>query len=231
LGRKTHAGRLVAKRVFDVGVGVLLALVALPVIIVCALGSAIALRSWPFFVQPRVGYRGREFRFIKIRSLPRTTPVATDKYSLDGLVTNRFEKLFRRTHLDELPQLLLVPIGRMSLVGPRPEMPELLERYPTEFARQRVLVRPGCTGLWQISADLSKMIYEVPEYDEHYVNNWSMRLDLWILWRTATSLLGRRPMTMRDIPAWAAGSPREGAPRSERHRSVDSELRKVSNGS
>jgi lipopolysaccharide/colanic/teichoic acid biosynthesis glycosyltransferase len=118
-----------------VGVGVLLALVALPVIIVCALGSAIALRSWPFFVQPRVGYRGREFRFIKIRSLPRTTPVATDKYSLDGLSTNRFGQLLRRTHLDELPQLLLVPIGRMSLVGPRPEMPELLERYPTEFAR------------------------------------------------------------------------------------------------
>jgi hypothetical protein len=74
------------------------------------------------------------------------------------------------------------------------------------------------------------MIYEVPEYDEHYVNNWSMRLDLWILWRTAALRLGRRPVTVRDIPAWAAG-PREKAPRSERHQPVDSELRKVSNGS
>jgi len=209
----------------DIGGGTLLGLILLPVIFVCALGSAIAMRSWPFFCQQRVGYRGREFTFIKIRSLPLSTPVATDKYSLDGLSTNPFGRLLRRTHLDELPQILLVPIGRMSLVGPRPEMPELLERYGAEFARQRVLARPGCTGLWQISTDAPKMIYEVPQYDEHYVNNWTLRLDLWILWRTATLPAGRRPVTMPDIPAWVARRPRETAAAFDNTQLMDTELR------
>ncbi|MBW3614211.1 MAG: sugar transferase, partial [Actinobacteria bacterium] len=90
---------------------------------------------------------------------------------------------------DELPQLLLVPIGRMSLVGPRPEMPFLHDAMPAPFARLRTEVRPGCAGLWQIGHQCSGLIVEAPEYDLYYVDNWSPVMDLVILWRTARAVV------------------------------------------
>ena len=90
----------------------------------------------------------------------------------------------RRLHLDELPQLFLVVIGKMSLVGPRPEMHSLTTHYGDEFAAQRTQVRPGCTGLWQISEHCTKMIFEHPEFDLQYVQNRSLRFDMWIIART-----------------------------------------------
>jgi lipopolysaccharide/colanic/teichoic acid biosynthesis glycosyltransferase len=198
--KKKWSRRPRRKAAFDVIAGSVLALVALPVIAVCAIGAAIALRSWPFFVQRRVGFREREFRFVKIRSLPRCTPVATDKYSLDAVPIPRFARFLRASHLDELPQLLLVPLRKMSLVGPRPEMPEIATRYPAEFASVRTSMLPGCTGLWQVSEDASGMIYEAPEYDEFYIRNWSMRLDFWILWRTLRGLLEGQFITLEDLP-------------------------------
>jgi lipopolysaccharide/colanic/teichoic acid biosynthesis glycosyltransferase len=196
----------VGKRVVDIAVGVPLVLLVLPLVMVLAVGSAVSLRAWPLFVQRRVGKGGREFPFVKLRTLPTTVPTAVDKYRLEDVRIPGFCRFLRRSHLDEFPQLLLVPIGWMSLVGPRPEMPGILARYPRELAAARSCVRPGCTGLWQVSTSVSKLIYEAPEYDLSYVRRGSLRLDLWILARTLRVYLPRaRYIELTDIPRWAEG--------------------------
>jgi lipopolysaccharide/colanic/teichoic acid biosynthesis glycosyltransferase len=79
-------------------------------------------------------------------------------------------RFLRHTGLDELPQLINVVLGQMSLVGPRPEMPFIVEQY-TPLQRRRLAVKPGMTGLWQISADRAFLIHENPEYDLYYITN------------------------------------------------------------
>jgi hypothetical protein len=94
----------------------------------------------------------------------------------------------------------------MSLVGPRPEMPTVLRRYPADFAQVRTRVRPGCTGLWQVSSNCTKLIYEAPEYDRAYIAAAGVRLDLWILYRTLRSWFpGPQAIGLEDVPNWARG--------------------------
>jgi lipopolysaccharide/colanic/teichoic acid biosynthesis glycosyltransferase len=191
----------------DVVLGTIAALVALPVILVLAFGVAVTLRTSPFFVQRRVGREGRPFRFIKLRTLPRSAPTCATKYELVGIQIPRFTRALRRFHLDELPQLLLVPFGLLSLVGPRPEMLTMHDEADHAFAAERVQVRPGCTGLWQISDAASGLIWEAPQYDRHYIRNCSIALDVWILWRTLFVLTGRaEPIGLSGVPQALAAS-------------------------
>jgi lipopolysaccharide/colanic/teichoic acid biosynthesis glycosyltransferase len=111
----------------------------------------------------------------------------------------------RSMHFDELPQLFLVLAGKMSLVGPRPEMTEFHERLDPEFAAARTSVLPGCTGLWQIGADANGLIGDAPEYDRFYLRHQGIRLDLWILAETARMMLGLGGMVrLAEVPQWAA---------------------------
>jgi lipopolysaccharide/colanic/teichoic acid biosynthesis glycosyltransferase len=196
---RRHGHRRGATRCFDLAAGIPLALIATPLIVVLALASWWSFRAWPIFTQRRVGYRGREFTFIKIRSLPTSTSLTADKYALAGVRNTRFGSFIRGLHLDELPQLWLVVTGRMSLVGPRPEMPWLIDRLDPTFQRERTSVKPGCTGLWQLSEDAAKLIGEAPAYDLFYVRNRSVRLDAWVLWRTVTRWCGRRPLDLSEL--------------------------------
>ena len=189
------------KRTMDIAVGGLLALLAVPVIVVCAVSLAVSLRAFPFFVQRRVGLDGREFRLVKLRTLPAGTPPYVDKYRLAGVKIPPFAALLRRLHLDELPQLFLVPLGRMSLVGPRPEMPALHRSFPATFAALRTAVRRGCTGLWQIGGRSDGLIGETPYYDEFYLSHRTIALDVWIMAQTARLMVGRgRQFRLADIP-------------------------------
>lgn len=187
------------KAVIDVVLGSILALLTLPIVVIAALVSAVVFRAWPFVAQERVGYRGRAFRCLKVRSLPARVPPAIDKYALAGYPIPRWGRFLRGTHIDELPQLWLLPVRRMSLVGPRPEMPQILHRYPADLVAVRERVLPGCTGLWQISEDARRMIYESPEYDIEYVERFSLGLDLWIMWRTVVALPGGSRMTRAQV--------------------------------
>ena len=202
--RSTRSGGVWLHRVVDVLGAGLLFLVALPVLLVLLAGSALSFRAWPVFTQVRVGWHGRPLRFSKVRSLPPTTPVDADKYAVAAVENAPFGKFLRSSHLDELPQLLHVITGKMSLVGPRPEMEGLATRlFTPEFQEERTRVRPGCTGIWQISVDAGRLIAEVPEYDLAYVRSATLRLDLWVLWRTVLQLLTpAAPVTLDDIPAW-----------------------------
>lgn len=201
--------RMIRKRAFDVVVGSVLALAAVPLILVMAVAVSISLRTCrPFFFQQRLGRGGLRFTVPKLRTLPVHAPRSADKYEIASVRTTRLGAFLRRTHLDEIPQLLLVPSGRMSLVGPRPEMPWLLEEFDADFVAARLAVRPGCSGLWQVSNDYHKLIGETPEYDLYYVANVGVRLDVWVLLRTlAMTVAGSRARISGcdAVPAWAGG--------------------------
>ncbi len=198
--------------VLDVILGGFLLIVTLPVALVLALGSALSLRAWPIFTQTRLGLEGRPFRFAKIRSLPTSTPKYANKYQLNSVPLTRFGRFLRCTHLDELPQLLLVVAGRMSLVGPRPEMESVAATFEPWFVTQRQRIRPGCTGLWQVSVAADQLIGEAPEYDLYYVEHSCIRLDMWILWRTLVQLLPWvGAVTLDDVPRWALARRRTSA--------------------
>ena len=202
---------MVMKRCVDVVFGTLLALAVTPLVMILALALAVQFRTSPFFVQHRTGRNGRAFRIVKLRTLPPDTPAYADKYALGDVRLPALPNMLRALHLDELPQLWLVPVGRMSLVGPRPEMAFLEEQMPGDVLRRRTSVRPGCTGLWQVSVHAHGLIHEHPEYDLAYVQRPTLRLDLWIVWHTLRMLVGRaRVVTLQTIPSWILATQPDG---------------------
>jgi lipopolysaccharide/colanic/teichoic acid biosynthesis glycosyltransferase len=153
-----------------------------------------------FYRQTRVGIRGEEFQMVKFRSMvvnaDRLRSDLDHANEGDGLwfkikddprVTS-FGRLIRKYSIDELPQLINVLKGEMSLVGPRPQLVEDVERYEKDTHR-RMLVRPGMTGLWQVSGRSDLSWAESVRLDLYYVDNWSMVIDLVIMMRTVKAVL------------------------------------------
>ena len=188
------------KRVVDLVAGVVLSLVTFPIVLVLCVGSAVAFRTWPLFRHPRLGRGGRSFAFVKVRSLPVAVPSDIDKYELRDQPSSRWGRFIRGRHLDEFPQCWLLVSGRMSLVGPRPEMPALSATYDPAFVAARLQIRPGITGPWQISPDSAGLIGESPQYDLWYLANARPTLDLWLLWRTFLGLFGGRHRVLGEYP-------------------------------
>ncbi|MGK5089830.1 sugar transferase [Bdellovibrionota bacterium FG-2] len=141
------------------------------------------------FKQKRVGLNGREFSFYKFRTMHVHAPkyAETPHDPKDDRIT-RLGGWLRRTSLDELPQLFNVFRGDMSLVGPRPEMPFIVERY-TPLEKQRLEAKPGITGVWQISAVRGEPIHANIEYDLFYLQNRSLLLDAAIVVKTVLSVI------------------------------------------
>jgi lipopolysaccharide/colanic/teichoic acid biosynthesis glycosyltransferase len=137
-----------------------------------------------FFVQKRVGCQGELFNIFKFRSMYANAPMYdfSPATSHDLRIT-RVGRFIRQTSLDELPQLMNVFLGNMSLVGPRPEMPFIVREYTPEY-RQRLQVIPGITGLWQLSADRGSLIHENIQYDLYYIRNRGIFMDIAILIHT-----------------------------------------------
>ena len=179
------------KRVTDL-VGATLLLVALSPILLLAAAAVRLTSSGPvIFRQTRVGLHGRPFTILKLRTMRVDSP----RYDLhpeeadDGRITP-VGRWLRRTSIDELPQLVNVLQGEMSLVGPRPEMPFVVDRY-NDIQRLRLTVKPGVTGLWQISADRAFRIHDNLQYDLYYVDHRSALLDMAIVCATPFVLLAR----------------------------------------
>lgn len=190
------------KRATDLLVGSMLSLISAPLIALLAIWSLLAFRAFPFFVQERRGVNGTVFKLIKIRTLPAGKLTTATKYQLRESEIPRSAWTIRDRHLDELPQVWNVVLGTMSLVGPRPFPVHNDEVIPPEFDALRRSVLPGCTGLWQISPDASRLVTEAQEYDRLYVARGTWRLDLWILLRTPMALLGISTLQIERIPAW-----------------------------
>ena len=187
------------KRVTDVCLGLLTAVLTLPLLLLASVASALSFRAWPFFVQDRIGKDVEIFRFVKIRSLPESFNPTADKYSVAQSKNTFVGNFLRHTHLDDLPQLWLVVIGRMSMVGPRPELPSIAARFEPEFFNERSMVRPGVTGLWQLSTGASNLIAESPSFDRFYVRNASFRFDLWLFAQTIRHQMGGAPLAIDDV--------------------------------
>ncbi|MGB8768871.1 MAG: sugar transferase [Candidatus Korobacteraceae bacterium] len=172
------------KRALDVaGAALCLALFAAPLCTIAALVKVTS-SGTVLFRQTRVGKDGRLFPMYKFRTMFHDAPryAYSPKHSHDPHITP-IGRFLRKTSLDELPQLLNVLLGDMSLVGPRPEMPFIVEQY-TPLHRQRLSVKPGITGLWQLSADRAFPIHENIEYDLYYVRHHSLFIDVAILLHT-----------------------------------------------
>lgn len=172
------------KRTFDL---LLLVVVALPVLAIgipCALAVGLTSRGGVFFTQERVGMGGRSFRVWKFRTM-----VAGDNPIFpDASRITRVGKLLRRTSLDELPQLINVALGDMSVVGPRPTLRYQVDRYD-QRQRHRLDVRPGLTGLAQVNGRNALSWSERIDWDLRYVQEQSPRLDASILARTLKAML------------------------------------------
>jgi exopolysaccharide biosynthesis polyprenyl glycosylphosphotransferase len=191
------------KRIFDLIVGGVTFLLIAPIMLLITILIKLDSRGSALFKQERVGENGQHFYMYKFRSMVKDAERRSDevirrdengrlvyKRRNDPRVT-RVGKILRRTSLDELPQLLNVLKGEMSLVGPRPELPWVVEEYePWQY--QRFVVPQGITGWWQVNGRSEKPMHMHTEEDLYYIKNYSLMLDVLILWKTAGAVLKRR---------------------------------------
>ena len=193
-----------AKRSFDVvssGVGILL---LSPLLAMIAMAVRLSTPGPVLFRQDRIGYHGEHFKMLKFRSMvvdaeDRLSAISTSERSEGNAVLFKMKddprvtpigKFLRRFSLDELPQLFNVFGGSMSLVGPRPPLEREVAQYELHVHR-RFLVKPGITGLWQVSGRSNLSWEDTVRLDLYYVENWSMTADVVILWRTAKAVFAR----------------------------------------
>jgi exopolysaccharide biosynthesis polyprenyl glycosylphosphotransferase len=196
--------RRVAKGLFDRGVALAALILLSPVLLAIAVAVRLDSRGPAFFRQQRVGKGGREFSMVKFRSMHVDAEhVIADlrdknvhdkgplfKIHDDPRIT-RVGRVLRRASIDELPQLWNVVRGQMSLVGPRPPLPSEVEQYAHDVYR-RLLVKPGITGLWQVSGRSDLTWDESVRLDLYYVENWNLYMDVSILFRTVRAVVAAR---------------------------------------
>jgi exopolysaccharide biosynthesis polyprenyl glycosylphosphotransferase len=193
--------RRVVKKAVDRVLAVVVAALALPFLAMVALAVRLDSPGPVLFRQIRVGARGEEFEMFKFRTMCVDAEARladlSDSYDAGNTVlfkmrrdprVTRVGRILRRYSLDELPQLFNVLRGQMSLVGPRPPLPREVEGYEADAVR-RLRVQPGLTGLWQVSGRSELSWDESLRLDLWYVDNWSLMLDLQIIFRTAKAVL------------------------------------------
>ena len=171
------------KRVLDLSLGIMLLLLLTPVLLIAAIAVRLDTPGSVIFRQERVGRNGERFMVYKLRTMTVDSPTFGAKpKSFDDERVTKIGRILRRMSFDEVLQLLNVIRGDMSLVGPRPEQPFLVERYE-EWQQERLTVLPGMTGWWQVNGRKQPM-HDYVEEDLYYVQNQSFRLDLQILAKT-----------------------------------------------
>ncbi len=175
-------GRRMVKQIMDIVIGGVLLIAFLPLTLLVGILVHLLIQGSIIIEQERVGRHGRLFKMLRFR----VTPVQKD-HVIDHSPVG-FGRFLQRTHLDELPQLLNVLRGEMSLVGPRPEVPEIVSTYEP-WQRKRLDLAPGMTGLWQILGPGDEPLHENLEYDFYYIKNYSIWMDLSILVQTIPVIL------------------------------------------
>jgi exopolysaccharide biosynthesis polyprenyl glycosylphosphotransferase len=195
--------RAFAKRSFDVTLAVGTMLLAAPLLLIFAVAIKLDSSGPVFFRQKRVGRNGEPFGMMKLRTmvtnadalkaeLASRNEAAGPLFKMrDDPRVTRVGRLLRKTSLDELPQLWNVVRGDMSLVGPRPAIPDEVSAWTPDLYH-RLRVRPGLSGLWQISGRSDATFESYEHLDLYYTDNWSLARDLWIIARTIPAVLAQR---------------------------------------
>jgi len=205
-GRSVHAPwQRAVKRALDLSLSLLLLPFALLILSIAALLIVLVDRHWPFYLDRRVGFGGTTFRCIKLRTMRSETleeyllarPEEAECYRTTRKLLNDPRKtplgcLLRAWSVDELPQLLNVLTGQMSMVGPRPLEPTEFLCRGERHCRDLVLVRPGITGLWQVKGRSDVTLRQRAILDRYYARRWSLALDVQILLATPSAILSRR---------------------------------------
>ena len=206
---KSKRPHLILKRIIDLAGGGLLALLCLPICIVIAIAIKLTSKGPVLFRQQRVGQYGKQFTFLKFRSMYANNDHSVHKEFVTKMIANKvgetetggifkltrdrritpLGKFLRKTSLDELPQFLNVLRGEMSLVGPRPPIPYELAAYQTWHRRRLLEVKPGITGLWQVTGRCRVGFDEMVRLDLKYATVWSPWLDMKILLRTPAAVI------------------------------------------
>ena len=189
------------KPALDRLIGLTLLVGSIPVVAISALIVRIKLGSPVIYRQVRVGKDGEEFELLKLRTMiPDRRQASTTFEGLDRRQVHKSPddprvlpagRTLRAWRLDELPQLWNVVIGNMSLVGPRPELPEIVAQYE-DWQHQRHAVKPGITGPWQVSARNGKLMHECTELDLEYLDRITFRHDFSLLVSTPFAMIGQR---------------------------------------
>lgn len=191
------------KRLMDILLSTLVLVIFGPIMLLIALAIKLEDRGPIFYRAPRVGENGKVFNMLKFRSMiedAEKLQAKINKVDKNGTVIHKQEndprvtrigRLIRRTSLDELPQLFNVLRGEMSLVGPRPEQPWLVDRYEP-WQRKRFSVPQGITGWWQVNGRSENPMHLHTDQDIYYIQNYSWWLDIQILWRTIAVVLRGR---------------------------------------
>jgi exopolysaccharide biosynthesis polyprenyl glycosylphosphotransferase len=195
-----RGSRHLLKSVLDRLVALVALVVLSPVLVLVGLSVRLSSRGPAFYLQERVGRDGKSFRMVKFRSMhvgadARVVELAQRSDGNGVLFKMRDDprvtvvgRWLRRFSLDELPQLLNIVAGSMSLVGPRPPLPSEVALYEGDV-RRRLLVKPGLTGLWQVSGRSDLSWEDSVRLDLHYVENWSLRMDLLLLAKTVRAVV------------------------------------------
>ena len=198
-----QAGVLRAKRRLDVACVLLTLPLWLPCMVLITVWIKLVSRGPVFFRQERIGYRGRHFMILKFRSMKVNADTCMHEHHTEHLIRSNSPmtkldatdpriiaggRILRATGLDELPQLLNVLRGEMSLVGPRPCLPREFARYDGR-QRRRVIVPPGLTGYWQVNGKNRTTFNRMIDLDLLYTKRMGIRLDLWIMLCTVPALL------------------------------------------
>ena len=182
--KKRNIFYLIVKRLMDIVLSIIGLIVLLPFWILIIIAIRFDSKGKALMLQERVGEGGKKFRMYKFRTMDNSVGLyekAPSKAN-DKRIT-QIGKFLRKTSLDEVPQLINVFKGEMSLVGPRPEMPFIVKTY-SPWQRKRLEIKPGLTGLWQILGRKDLPLHKNLEYDFYYMQNQSLMLDLVILFKT-----------------------------------------------
>ncbi|MGP5299488.1 sugar transferase [Corynebacterium variabile] len=183
-----------AKRAFDIVVSAVALVLISPIMLLTALAIKIEDRGPVFYISERVGYHGQSFRIFKFRSMhtdaDERLQKLRDEVGTDGLFKMKDDpritkvgKFIRKTSIDELPQFINSLLGTMSVVGPRPHLSHEVDAFSSDM-RMRMEVRPGITGLWQVSGRSDLTPQQAEQLDLYYVDNWSLSLDVKTVART-----------------------------------------------
>ncbi len=185
----SRGSQKITKRSCDIAGSLFLLAVLLPLFILVAILIKLDSPGPVFFRHHRVGKDGKRFVLWKFRSMRTDVPkYEVSPHSVRDVRLTRIGRLIRRMSIDEMPQLINVLKGDMSIVGPRPEMPFIVDRYHP-VGCERLIAKPGITGLWQISPARAFPIHENLQYDLHYIRNQNFILDCTIILRTITAVI------------------------------------------